>query len=167
MATNLFWINGPWPGRLAVAARPRGGDWLGDEMKGWREAGVDTVLSLLTPNEESDLDLVAESRTAVDAGLKFRSLPIPDRQVPSSPSQVAPVLDELDSDLSAGDNVVVHCRQGVGRAGMIAACLLVLRGADPASAVDSVGQARGTAVPETLEQRHWIDLFASNLSSAK
>jgi len=28
MLTELHWVDGPWPGRLAVAARPRGGDWL-------------------------------------------------------------------------------------------------------------------------------------------
>ncbi len=166
-STHLYWIPGPWPGRLAVAARPRGGDWLGDEMLGWRKAGIGTILSLLTADEESDLSLVGESQTAGDAGLKFRALPIPDRQVPSSPSQVAPVLDEIDADLSAGNSVVVHCRQGVGRSGMIAACLLVLRGSDPASAVASIARARGVAVPETLEQRYWIDLFASSLTSAK
>lgn len=166
-STNLYWIPGPWLGKLAVAARPRGGDWLGDEMRGWQENGVGAVLSLLTADEVSDLDLGAEPQAADLAGLKFRSLPIPDRQVPSSPSQVAPVLEEIDADLSAGKNAVIHCRQGVGRSGMIAACLLVLRGSDPASAVAAVEQARGTTVPETREQRHWIDLFASNLTSAK
>ncbi len=77
------------------------------------------------------------------------------------------MLDELDAELAEGGKVVIHCRQGVGRAGMIAACLLVLRGTDPTSAVAMVEQARGTTVPETLEQRHWIDLFASNLTSSK
>jgi len=28
MLTELRWVNGPWPCLLAVAARPRGGDWL-------------------------------------------------------------------------------------------------------------------------------------------
>jgi len=57
MPTNLYWADGPWPGKLALAARPRGGDWLEDEIAAWRKAGADTVLSLLTPDEEQDLDL--------------------------------------------------------------------------------------------------------------
>jgi protein-tyrosine phosphatase len=124
------------------------------------------VLSLLTSVEERDLNLAAEFSRATEAGLRFISLPIPDRQVPTSPSQVAPILDELDADLAAAKNVVIHCRQGVGRSGMLAACLLVLRGCNPAIAVAAVTQARGTDVPETPEQRHWIDLFASNLTRA-
>ena len=166
-STNLYWIPGPWLGKLAIAARPRGADWLGDEMRGWRENGVDSVLSLLTADEVSDLDLGAEPQAADLAGLKFRSLPIPDRQVPSSPSQVAPLLDGLHRELSNGANVVIHCRGGVGRSGLMAACLLVLSGKTPETAVEIVSRARGIPVPETREQRHWIDLFASNLTSAK
>ena len=44
MSTNLYWADGPWSGKLALAARPRGGDWLGDEISAWRKAGVDTIL---------------------------------------------------------------------------------------------------------------------------
>jgi hypothetical protein len=77
MSTKLYWVNGPWPGNLALAARPRGGDGLEDEMLDWRSAGVDIVLSLLTPDEEEDLDLTLESRAAIDAGLKFLSIPFP------------------------------------------------------------------------------------------
>ena len=57
MATELHWVHGPWAGRLALAARPRGGDWLRDEILGWKRSGIDTVCSLLTKEEERDLDV--------------------------------------------------------------------------------------------------------------
>src|SRR5215472_3508891 len=57
MKPDLFWIPGPWRGRLAVATRPRGGDWLEDELRSWREAGVDLSVSLLEPDEAAQLDL--------------------------------------------------------------------------------------------------------------
>lgn len=164
MATKLYWIDGTWRGKLAISARPRGGEWLSDEMRSWKSSGVGTVLSLLTPNEEQELDLQEERREAQTIGLRFVSLPIPDLQVPSSPSEVAAVLDEIDASLSSGQGAVIHCRQGVGRSGLIAACLLMLKGASPDSAVQIVGRARGVSVPETPEQRRWIDLFASSLT---
>lgn len=167
MSTKLYWVPGPWPGKLAIAPRPRGDDWLEDEINGWRLAGIDTVLSLLTSEEELDLDLTAEPNQVKQAGLSFLSLPIPDRRVPSSPSEAAPVLDNVDRELESGKTIVIHCRQGVGRSGMMAACLLVMRGKDPQSAVDEVERARGTAVPETDEQRRWIDLFAASLTHLK
>ncbi|MCC6363579.1 MAG: hypothetical protein IT165_08635 [Bryobacterales bacterium] len=60
ISTRLYWIDGPWRGKLAMAARPRGGDWLDDEMESWRRAGIDTVFSLLTGEEERDLDVTAD-----------------------------------------------------------------------------------------------------------
>src|SRR5271167_4855928 len=167
MWTELHWVDGPWPGKLAVASRPRGGDWLEDEMENWRRAGIDTVLSLLTPEEEQDLDLKQEACEAKARGMKFVALPIPDRQVPNSESEVSAALDRIEADLTAGKNVVVHCRQGVGRTGLVAACLLVTTGMTPDAAVKVLSAARGMAVPETAEQRHWIDHYAAVLASAK
>ena len=167
MWTKLHWVSGPWPGRLAVASRPRGGDWLEDEIASWRRAGIDTVFSSLTPEEERDLDLADEGRQVRAHGMKFVSFPIPDRQVPSSETELSAGLEKVDADLSSGKNVVVHCRQGIGRSGLIAACLLVSKGLDPESSVRSVSAARGTPIPETAEQRHWIDHYAAVLAGSK
>ncbi len=167
MWTELHWVEGPWPGKLALASRPRGGDWLQDEMAAWRRAGIDTVLSLLTSEEELDLDLKHEQREVKAKGMKFASLPIPDRQVPNSESEVSAVLDRVDADLSAGKNVVIHCRQGIGRAGLVASSLLVTKGLNPEAAVQTISAARGIPVPETTEQRPWIDHYASVLASSK
>ena len=161
MLTELHWVDGPWRGRLAVAARPRGGDWLEDEITNWRRAGVQGLLSLLTPEEERDLDLTNEARVVAANGLGFRSLPIPDRQVPPSDSALSQTLEKMDADLTSGQNLVVHCRQGIGRTGLVAACLLVTRGIDPEVAIRRVSAARGLPVPETEEQRRWIDHYAA------
>jgi protein-tyrosine phosphatase len=167
LSTPLFWIDGPWPGRLAVAARPRGGDWLEDEMGAWKHEGVDTVLSLLTAEEADQLQLDNESEMAKGRGIRFLSFPIEDRQVPGSPSELAKTLELVDRALLDGNDVVVHCRQGVGRSGLVGACLLVSRGIDAKSAIDRISTARGIAVPETAEQRQWIDFFAGSFAGSK
>jgi hypothetical protein len=43
--TDLYWVGGPWSGKLALAARPRAGEWLHDELANWRREGVDMVFS--------------------------------------------------------------------------------------------------------------------------
>jgi protein-tyrosine phosphatase len=167
MGTELHWVDGPWPGKLALASRPRGGDWLKDEVLGWQRAGIDEVISLLTPQEESDLDLQEEAREVKARGMEFTAFPIPDRQVPASETELAATLEKLEADLAAGKNLVVHCRQGIGRTGLVAACLLATKGLSPQAAVKSLSAARGIAVPETPEQRNWIDHYAAVMASTK
>jgi hypothetical protein len=84
MKPELFWIPGPWRGRLAVVARPRGGDWLEDEAAGWKRAGLHVVVSLLERAEATELDLTNEQEVAESNGIRFISFPIPDRGVPVS-----------------------------------------------------------------------------------
>jgi protein-tyrosine phosphatase len=157
----LHWINGPWKGKFALSARPRGGDWLSDEIAGWRRSGINSVFSTLTDEEMVDLDLSGEPDEVQRQGMKFRSFPIPDRQVPDSEIKLTEALDSLASELERGNNAVIHCRQGIGRTGLVAACLLIGSGADAESAVSRLSAARGLPVPETPEQRKWIDRYAS------
>jgi protein-tyrosine phosphatase len=166
MFTELYWIDGPWPGRLAISARPRGGDWLEDEIRAWREAGLDVIVSLLTPDEIENLDLLQEAEISQQNGLAFLSLPIVDRSVPALDSNTVQLLEGIEAALDEGKRITVHCRQGIGRSGLIAASLLVARGTSPAVAVEQVEKARHVTIPETPEQRAWLDTFAATLSPA-
>ena len=167
MSMNLYWADGPWSGKLALAARPHGGDWLEDEIASWRREGLNIVLSLLTSEEERDLGLSDEAMQVKSQGMQFVSFPIPDREVPESSIKVAAALEKLDAALASGRNVVVHCRQGIGRTGLMAACLLVMKGLKPEAAVKSLSTARGISVPETAAQRRWIDHYATTLAGTK
>lgn len=160
MFTELFEVEGPWPGRLAISARPRGGDWLGEEMRAWRRAGIDIVVSLLVPDEAADLDLEQEKALSERNGIEFRSFPIVDRSVPAPGPAMRDFLSEISSHLSKGKNIVIHCRQGIGRAGLVAASLLIERGFTPEPAIERVSNARHLPIPETREQRLWIESFA-------
>jgi protein-tyrosine phosphatase len=156
MNPDLFWIPGPWRGRLAVAARPRGGDWLEDEAAGWRRAGLDVVISLLEKEEAAQLELAHEEDAAESNGIDFISFPIPDRGVPTSTPAVVSLLKKIVQALEEGKNVAVHCRQSIGRSGLIAAGVLVSSGIGADKAIATVSAARGLAVPETPAQLQWI-----------
>lgn len=156
MIPDLFWIPGPWSGRLAVATRPRGGDWLQDEATGWRSAGLDVVVSLLEKQEAEQLGLTLESDLATSIGVRFVSFPIPDRGVPASMASARSLLSRITEALGAGKSVAIHCRQGIGRSGLIATGVLVASGMDVEPAIEAVSAARGQAVPETPEQFQWL-----------
>jgi protein-tyrosine phosphatase len=165
MAADLFWIPGPWPGRLALSSRPRGGDWLRDEVRAWQSAGVDVVVSLLEPHEQTEFGLEDEGSLVEAAGLRFVSFPIPDLGLPPSRTVAGFLVHNLNRDLSSGRNVAVHCRQAVGRSGLVASAALIVSGMDAASAQRTVSSARGLTVPETPEQRRWIEKLAADRPS--
>lgn len=154
-------------GRLGILPRPRGGDWLADETTAWREAGVEMVVSLLEPEEAAQLVLEDEAAAAASSGIAFRAFPIPDRGVPTSKESVAELAGELRDALEKGRSVAVHCRQGIGRSGLIVGGVLVAMGKKPDAALRAVADARGLEVPETTEQRRWLDDFAAWLASRK
>lgn len=76
-------------------------------------------------------------------------------------ARLATALEILDRELASGRNVVLHCRQGIGRTGLVAACLFLTKGLDPETAVQRLSAARGLTVPQTPEQRQWIEHYAS------
>jgi protein-tyrosine phosphatase len=152
---ELFWIPKSLPGRIAVATRPRGGDWLADDMAAVRRVGVDVLVSLLEPGEIRELALESELEEAEHAGVAFRQFAIPDRAIPRARGAAA-FLDELVTDVRNNRNLAIHCRMGLGRSPMIAAALLVLFGNGPDESWSLVERARGRAVPDTEAQRFWV-----------
>jgi len=160
MNANLYWIEGVHPGRLGIMPRPRGNDWLEDEVLAWRRAGVDVAVSLLTPDEVAQLELLHEGELCHASEIQFLSFPIVDREVPESKESFPELISMLSDFLSDGKSIAVHCRQGIGRASLVAIALLVWRGIDPEVAIQRVIATRGCTVPETPEQRRWILDFA-------
>src|SRR5262249_10465272 len=143
MRSDLFWIPGPWRGRLAIAARPRGGDWLDDEASAWRRGGIDVVVSLLEDDEAAQLNLADERQAAEGRPIGFVPFPIPDRGVPAPTEAAIEVIGRIAAQLEAGKNVAVHCRQGIGRSGLIAAGVLMNSGLQAEKAMEIISSARG------------------------
>ena len=156
MKPKLFWIPGPWRGKLAVASRPRGGDWLEDEIKAWRKAGLDVVVSLLEKHEVAGFELDREGEVAESNGVRLISFPIPDRGVPASTREALSLFTTIAAALEEGKNVAVYCRQGIGRSGLIATGVLLTSGMGVDRALEAVGAARGETIPETPAQLQWI-----------
>jgi protein-tyrosine phosphatase len=167
MAGKIFWVTGPWQGRLGIVPRPRGADWLDDETRAWRQAGIDIVVSLLEPREEAELALAGEAASSAASGLEFRSFPIADRSVPNSREAVAQLVDHIVNALHAGKSVVLHCRQGLGRSVLITAAALISGGQNAEIAIDTIRRSRGVEVPETQAQRQWILGFSSWLADKR
>jgi hypothetical protein len=99
-------------------------------------------------------------------GMDFIAFPIPDRGVPSSFRATLALIQRLEMLLKSGKSIGIHCRQGVGRSGLLAASLLVHSGEDVGVVFQRVESARGLPVPETKEQRDWVSRFAREVFAA-
>jgi protein-tyrosine phosphatase len=159
MLADLYTPDCPASGRLSLMARPRGGDWLADEISALRQSGVDVLVSLLAPSESLELDLTDEAAECARQGLPFLALPIEDRRVPVSTADAAGLLQVLTAALGEGKHVALHCRHGIGRSALIAACLLAEQGLSVDAAFEQLARVRGRPVPDTDEQRAWVSSF--------
>jgi protein-tyrosine phosphatase len=159
MRAQLYSIQELPAGQVSIMARPRGGDWLFDEIKALREASVDVLVSLLTPEEVMELDLGGEADYCSRQEIIYLAFPIRDRSISPFSESTFNFLEQLSIYLSEGKHVAVHCRQGLGRAALVAASLMVLSGYLPDQAFHLLSKARGYQVPETEEQRAWVVAF--------
>ena len=142
-------------GKLSVMAKPVAGEWIDDEFIGLNKLGVDTVVSLLEREEEYDVGLTSEKSLCQKHGLQFVSFPIPDRGLPNT-SNALNLADELHRKIVGGEHVVIHCRAGIGRTGIIAGAVLVKSGLTASDALSLISSARGVQVPDTEEQENWL-----------
>ena len=161
MKPQLYWIDGGSPGRLAMLPRPRGGEWLEDEVRAWKHEGIDIVVSLLTEEEIEELGLAREAELCAADGMEYVSFPVVDHGVPESTRQMRQLGEKMAKRLAEGKSVAIHCRAAIGRSAVVAAVILNFTGMDVATAFQKIATARGCPVPDTDEQREWVETFAN------
>ena len=69
MQVRIYWIDDFESGRLGIMPRPRGGDWLEDEIRSLKVSGVDAVVSLL-----ERVKFAIDRRLTAEIGLHARKL---------------------------------------------------------------------------------------------
>jgi ADP-ribosyl-[dinitrogen reductase] hydrolase len=144
---------GPGRGRIGVTLCPGKydphavtGSWDRDlalDLDAIRNWGASVIVTLV---DDQELKLLRVSHLGDEVrrrGMSWFHLPIMDVSTPDEkfehPWEAAG--KKLRSMLESGADVVVHCRGGLGRAGTIAARLLVELGMDPTKAIAEVRTA--------------------------
>jgi protein-tyrosine phosphatase len=96
--------------------------------------------------------------TAADRAIWF---PLHDMHAPSL-DDVQPLFAEIARRLDEDEGVIVHCGAGVGRAGTVAAALLMRRGLSLDDALATVASSRPMAGPQTLAQALFLEQLAAS-----
>lgn len=121
---NSYWVV---PGRLLAGEYPAGRDkQLGD-------TGRARVRDLLAVGISCFVDLTEEGecppyQLLLPPTVTYLRRSIRDQRVPRRPTQMRRILDEISGVLTAGGNIYLHCRAGIGRTGTVAGCFLVEQG---------------------------------------
>jgi ADP-ribosylglycohydrolase len=92
--------------------------------------------------------------------MRWFHLPIKDVSTPDAEFERRWEIEgeEIGTLLRGGRDVLVHCRGGLGRAGTIAARLLVEFGMEPAKAIRQVREARPGAIETSAQERYVLGL---------
>lgn len=142
-----------------------GAPWARDldmDLRALRDWGARLILTLIEPHE-FDLLCVSDLGAQVEAlGMSWAHLPIRDVDVPASPFLTGwpQVRADLLSRLDAGERVVVHCRGGLGRAGLVAALILIETGMPAEAAIQTVRAVRPGAIETEAQERYVLEYKA-------
>jgi hypothetical protein len=163
---NSYWVI---PGRLLAGEYPIGSDYSDARARlaRFREAGINHFIDL---TEKAELPAY---RHLLPVYTRYQNSPIADSRVPESATQVQALLSDIRAAVEAKHSVYVHCRQGIGRTGLIMGCYLADAAGDGKSAVKELNQLwqqserakSWPTIPQTAEQadyiRRWPKLKAS------
>lgn len=125
-----------------------------DAIRGW---GAAAVVTLITHDELRLLGVERLGEEVLCRGMAWFHLPITDVQTPDETFEQhwAVAGGRLCKLLRSGQDVLVHCRGGLGRAGTIGARLLIELGMKPAAAITQIRAVRPGAI-ETDEQEAYV-----------
>ncbi|MCQ8103354.1 cyclin-dependent kinase inhibitor 3 family protein [Methylomonas sp. SURF-2] len=131
-----FALTGAWERDLGIDL---------DSISAW---GAKLVLTLVEPAELSALKVPLLGHEIRARGMAWLHLPIADFSVPTPAFERHWLTQgrEIRDLLRNGHDVLVHCKGGLGRAGMIAARLLVELGMDADAAIHAVRRVRQGAI---------------------
>ena len=113
---KIYWLHEfNSSGRLGIMARPKGNDWLEDEILSLQKQNVQVVVSLLEQDEISELGLRKQAEICTKHNIEYLNFPIPDRGIPKEDNPVRNFITRLKEVIAAGSNTV-----GYGRTNSVA-----------------------------------------------
>lgn len=177
---NVSWIagahgsSGPWTephGSLAISFCPgkRIGalrrDAKADLQCLKRKHQIDMVVCLLNEAELRSLGLREYGKRVEEEGMTYHVFPVIDMCAPDDPDQARRLVETIAQQFLLGRNILVHCRAGIGRAGMVCACVLLRLGIkeNPASAIEHVRLVRHSKAVQTTRQEQFVHWYHKNM----
>lgn len=148
MELDIYNVSSIGQGRLCVMAKPFSKEWINEEFDAIKAFGISRVVSLLECAEPHAVDVTDEDAHCRRRGIDFIQYEIPNRCIPGNEDSYLALIQFLHDELIAGMDTVVHCRDGIGRTGMVATAVLVKYGHTGDRAITLVAEAKRVSVSE-------------------
>ena len=159
---NSYWVI---PGRLRAGAHP-GFDSIEEIKKRlfWLiDLGINYIVDLTVSNEvnENYPAYINEITSVFKKQIEYQRFSIQDWSTPPKEMMVE-ILERIDTVLSEGKNIYLHCYGGKGRTGTVVGCYLVQHGETGDRALKRIEELRDEIAekndrsPETDEQRKMV-----------
>jgi ADP-ribosyl-[dinitrogen reductase] hydrolase len=154
---------GPRLGRIGLTLCPGKYDpcyWnrdLGLDLDAVRDWGATAVVTLLESSELIRLRVPRLEKEILIRKMLWFHLPIRADSIPDErfEKKWEIIGEQLRSMARTRRDVLIHCRGGLGRTGMVAARLLIELGMGPIEAIEGVRKARPGAI-ETPQQENYV-----------
>ena len=157
MKPSLYKIANIKSGVLYIMPKPSS-DWLSDDIQFLQKSGITKIVSLLENREADELNLGKEKDICKLHNVSFEQFPIQDRATPNK-KHLKLFTDKILQELNDGEEIAVHCRAGIGRAGLVTCCTLINAGLSHSEAISIVTNARSCSIPDTTEQLQFIENY--------
>lgn len=129
---------------------------LTHDIQYYQSQGVNTVVSLLLPEEVVKLELTHEAEVCRNYSIEFINFSVKDMDVPELVALKA-FNAKLKQQIEAGKSIAIHCHGGRGRAGTLAITLMQEFGFSAQEATQLAQQGRqDTNVPVCDIQREFV-----------
>jgi hypothetical protein len=149
------------PGRLWLCGKHFVGP---DPEAALATVGADRIICLCEPSELADRYPGYVAWLATERQGKAIWFPIPDLHAPPVDAAL-PFLDHLVDLLAGGQVLLMHCGAGIGRAGTMAAAVLIEMGEERTVAVNTVARSRPMAGPEAGAQSELLVVLAGETTT--
>jgi NAD-dependent deacetylase len=129
---------------------------------------TDTLVSVMEPHEFDALKISALGSSCPKYGIEWLTFSVVDGSVPESPEGFEGFVTEIVRRLEEGKRVVIHCKGGLGRTGLTAACVIIAASdgdVSPDQAMRMVRRARAGTI-ENPRQEAFVASFATGCSES-